>query len=185
MPEPNRPIEIRWLSTNTIENVYENILKPRWEQMSSKESISGIRDLHQFDSDINGFITCRRISQSNTTTTHKFRIHTPNVSTISRTPRLSTFESDIFIIIADHDSFRLAQLHSFDHSISLFNVSCFDPPLPASQFTCSKSSHLRNLIISTQHFRAQLIENPVRLVNDDIQITAQQLLDIQKILEED
>jgi hypothetical protein len=36
MPEPNRPIEIRWLSSSTIENEFHNLLKPRWNQLSPK-----------------------------------------------------------------------------------------------------------------------------------------------------
>ncbi|CAF5017065.1 unnamed protein product [Rotaria sp. Silwood1] len=52
MPEPNRPIEVRWLS----------------------DSITGIRDMHQFDADTNGSISCRRTSQSIRTTIHTFKM---------------------------------------------------------------------------------------------------------------
>ncbi len=90
----------------------------------------------------------------------------------------------MFIIIEDGNEFRLAQLHSFDPSISLLNVSCFDPPIPASTFSCSKLPHLSNLIISSQQFRARLIENPVQLTNGGIHISPQQYLDIQKLWEE-
>ena len=37
--EPNRPIEIRYLSTEDIKTNYELILKPRWDQLSSKGTV--------------------------------------------------------------------------------------------------------------------------------------------------
>jgi hypothetical protein len=148
------------------------------------DCISGIRDLHQFDASIDGIISYRRISQSNTTATRKFQIQSTNQSTITRSLNLSNSNNDLFIIIEDGNEFRLAQMHSFDDSVSLLNVSCFDPPIPASTFSCSKSPHLSNLIISSQQFRACLIENPVRFTNDDIHISPQQYLDIQKLWEE-
>ncbi|CAF1473693.1 unnamed protein product, partial [Rotaria sordida] len=114
MPEPNRPIEIRWLPSNIVKNEFEELLKPRWDRFSSKDCISGIRDSHQFDADIDGFISCRHISQSNSTTTHKFQIQPAIQSTISRTLTLSDSNNDLFIIIEDGDDFRLAQMHSFD-----------------------------------------------------------------------
>ncbi|CAF4000931.1 unnamed protein product, partial [Rotaria sordida] len=36
MPEPNRPIEIRWLPSNIVKNEFEELLKPRWDRFSSK-----------------------------------------------------------------------------------------------------------------------------------------------------
>ncbi|CAF3871439.1 unnamed protein product, partial [Rotaria sp. Silwood1] len=35
MPEPNRPIEVRWLSGDVVNNEFENCLKQRWSQLSS------------------------------------------------------------------------------------------------------------------------------------------------------
>ncbi|CAF5116663.1 unnamed protein product [Rotaria sp. Silwood1] len=74
MPEPNRPIEVRWLSGDVVNNEFENCLKQRWSQLSSKDSITGIRDMHQFDADTNGSISCRRTSQSIRTTIHTFKM---------------------------------------------------------------------------------------------------------------
>ncbi len=39
IPEPNRPIEVRWLPSNFIQNEFENLLKPRWDRLSSKGNI--------------------------------------------------------------------------------------------------------------------------------------------------
>lgn len=36
MPEPNRPIEIRWLPSTVINDVYDAKLQPRWNQLSSR-----------------------------------------------------------------------------------------------------------------------------------------------------
>jgi hypothetical protein len=148
----------------------------------SSDCIPGVRDLHQFDADINGFISSRRISQSTSATTHKFQIQRTNQSSISQVLDLSGSTDDLFIIIEENGDFRLAQVHSADPSISLLNVSCFDPPLPSSTFVSSKSPHLDNLIISSEQFRASLIENPIRLANDGVRVTPQQFLDIQNLL---
>ncbi len=39
VPEPNRPIEIRWLSTEDIKNLYDSILKSRWNLLTPKGKI--------------------------------------------------------------------------------------------------------------------------------------------------
>ena len=39
MPEPNRSIEVRWLSSDVVNNEFENCLKRRWSQLSNKGSI--------------------------------------------------------------------------------------------------------------------------------------------------
>ncbi|CAF3141374.1 unnamed protein product [Rotaria sp. Silwood2] len=62
MPEPNRPIEVRWLSGDVVNNEFENY------------SITGIRDMHQSDADTNGSISCRRTSQSIPNTIHTFKM---------------------------------------------------------------------------------------------------------------
>ena len=147
------------------------------------DSITGIRDLHQFDADINGFISYRRVSQSSSVSTHKFQIQPAIQSSISQVLDLFGSNDDFFIIIEDNGDFRLAQVNSVDPDISLLNVSCFDPPMPSSTFMSSKSSHLNNLIISSEQFRGRLIESPIRLINDGIRITPQQFLDIQKLLQ--
>jgi len=40
MAEPNRPIEVRWLSTDVINNEFEKHLMPRWNLLTSKSIIS-------------------------------------------------------------------------------------------------------------------------------------------------
>ncbi|CAF4664660.1 unnamed protein product [Rotaria sp. Silwood2] len=75
MPETNRPIEVRWLPTDIVNQEVDKILMPRWNRLSARDSISGIRDIHQFDADHHGSISCRRTSQSTTTTKHTFKIH--------------------------------------------------------------------------------------------------------------
>ncbi|CAF2064343.1 unnamed protein product [Rotaria magnacalcarata] len=79
MPEPNRPIEIRWLPADIVNQDAEKNLLPRWNRLSTRDSISGIRDIHQFDADQDGSITCRRTSQSKTSTKHTFKIHVLNL----------------------------------------------------------------------------------------------------------
>jgi hypothetical protein len=39
MPEPNRPIEVRWLSTEMIQNEYGRVLQSRWNHLSPKSDI--------------------------------------------------------------------------------------------------------------------------------------------------
>jgi len=39
MSEPNRPIEVRWLSADAINNEFENCLMPRWNLLPSKSII--------------------------------------------------------------------------------------------------------------------------------------------------
>ena len=39
MSEPNRPIEVRWLSADVINNEFENRLRLRWNLLSSKSII--------------------------------------------------------------------------------------------------------------------------------------------------
>ncbi|CAF4720330.1 unnamed protein product, partial [Rotaria socialis] len=36
MPEPNRPIEVRWLSGDVVNKEFENSLKQRWSRLSTK-----------------------------------------------------------------------------------------------------------------------------------------------------
>ena len=36
MAKPNRPIEVRWLSADTINKEYNSILMSRWKYLSSK-----------------------------------------------------------------------------------------------------------------------------------------------------
>lgn len=36
MPEPNRPIEVRWLPADIINKTYEETLKQRWSKLSSR-----------------------------------------------------------------------------------------------------------------------------------------------------
>lgn len=187
IPEPNRPIEIRWLSINTIQIEFENVLKARWDRLSAKDSLSGIRELHQFDSDIHGLVSCRRVSESDTTTTHKFTLKLTVQSTVSRlltSSESKNFGNHYYIIIQDNNDFRLAEVHSSDHDVLLLNVSCFDPPIPALRFKSSKLPHLSNLIIPAKQFRARFIKNPEQLANDEIKITSQQLMEIEEILQE-
>ncbi|CAF4708967.1 unnamed protein product [Rotaria sp. Silwood2] len=185
MSEPNRPIEVRWLSADVINNEFENRLMPRWNLLSSKSSISGIRDIHQFDADKNGSVSCRRTSQSSTMTNHTFKIQTTVKSTLNQVLTLSDCNNGIFIIIKHQNAFRLAQMNSSDLTISQITVTCFDPPFPASIFNRSKSPRLFNLTISTEQFRARLIDNPEQLLNGHIRISPQQLLDIQNIWDEE
>ena len=39
MSEPNRPIEVRWLSADVINNEFENHLMPRWNLLSPKSIV--------------------------------------------------------------------------------------------------------------------------------------------------
>jgi hypothetical protein len=39
MSEPNRPVEVRWLSADVINNEFESRLMPRWNLLSSKSII--------------------------------------------------------------------------------------------------------------------------------------------------
>jgi hypothetical protein len=64
-------------------------------------------------------------------------------------------------------------------------VSCFDPPFPASTFHISSSSELLNLNVSTDQFRARLIDEPQKLSNGSVRLTSQQFIDIQNIWEEE
>ena len=64
-------------------------------------------------------------------------------------------------------------------------VNRLNPVLPASTFAQSKFPWLCNMALSTEHFRARLLQNPTRLANGDIRITSQQFLDIQDICEEE
>ena len=64
-------------------------------------------------------------------------------------------------------------------------VGCFDPPFPSLVFKQTKSPRLYDLNISTEQFRARLIDNPEEMVNHDIHLSAQQLLDIESIWEEE
>ena len=34
MPEPNHPIEIRWLPSDMIQNEFDRVLKQRWDRLS-------------------------------------------------------------------------------------------------------------------------------------------------------
>lgn len=146
-----------------------------------------MRDLHQFDADINGCISFRRVSQSNSINSHKFQIQRSIQSSISRVQApcsSSDFDRSSYVIIAENDDFRLAQIHSFDPEVTLFNISCLDPPIPATTFRCSKLPHLSNLIISVKQIRARLITDPVLLANGDVQLSPQHYLDIQKLLKD-
>lgn len=116
---------------------------------------------------------------------HKFKIQATFQSTVNQVMTSSDFKDGIYIIIKHDGVFRLAQMNSSDLTISQMIVTCFDPPFPASDFKCSKSPRLCNLHISTEQFRARLIDNPERILNDRIHISAQQLLDIQSIWEEE
>jgi hypothetical protein len=98
---------------------------------------------------------------------------------------LSDFNNRIFIISKRNGIFRLAQMKSSDLTISQMTVSCFDPPFPSSVFKRSKLPRLCNLHISTEQFRARLIDNPEQMLNDHIHISAQHLLDIESIWEEE
>jgi hypothetical protein len=40
MPEPNRPVEIRWLSADDINSEANQVLIPRWSELSSKGTFS-------------------------------------------------------------------------------------------------------------------------------------------------
>jgi hypothetical protein len=52
-------------------------------------------------------------------------------------------------------------------------------------FNCSKSPRLSNLTISTEQFRARLIDNPERFIDGNVLIGAQQFLDIENIWDEE
>ena len=39
MPEPNRPIEVHWLSADIINQEVDNNLMPRWNQLSARGMI--------------------------------------------------------------------------------------------------------------------------------------------------
>ena len=39
IPEPNRPIKISWLSSDIVKKEFDNLLKPRWNRLSSKGRI--------------------------------------------------------------------------------------------------------------------------------------------------
>ncbi|CAF3374095.1 unnamed protein product [Rotaria sp. Silwood2] len=56
--------------------------------------------------------------------------------------------------------FSKIQMNSSNLTISQITVTYFDPPFPASIFNRSKSPRLFNLTISTEQFRARLIDNP-------------------------
>ena len=45
MPEPNRPVEIRWLSADKINSEANQVLIPRWRQLSSKGTFL-LLDIH-------------------------------------------------------------------------------------------------------------------------------------------
>ena len=118
-------------------------------------------------------------------TNHTFKIQTLVQSTINQVLTLSDCNNGIFIIIKHQSAFRLAQMNSSDLTISQLTVTCFDPPFPASIFNRSTSPSLCNFTISTEQFRARFIDNPQQLLNSGIRISAQQLLDIQNIWEEE
>jgi len=149
------------------------------------DCINGIRNYHQFDANKSGSISCRPVSQSNDETVYTFKLESTVPSTVNRIPTVHDFVNGFFLIIEHEDIFRVAQIKSSDLTTAQMTVSCFDPPFPASSFNSSKSPDLCNLVVSTDHFRARLIDNPQRLANGNIRISSQQFLDIQNIWEEE
>ena len=130
-----------------------------------------MRELHRFDSHEIGSTACRRISQSDSVILHTFKIQPKPPSSITQVLSETEPSDSDSIIVKQHDLFRLAQIISFDSIESELTVNCFDPVFPASTFAQSKFPWLCNMSLSTEHFRARLLQNPTRLANEHIRTT--------------
>ncbi|CAF1540342.1 unnamed protein product [Adineta ricciae] len=185
IPEPNRPIEVRWLPSDTITKEFEEILTHRWNSLSTKDRITGIRDYHEFAAGKDGSITLRRVSQSTKTILYKFRSQVARISSINQVVKTSDLQNDFFVLIKLDENLRLAQIKSLHLAQSQLTVSCFDPPFPASSFYSAKSPYLSNLTIPIEIIQARFIDNSLRATNGNVRISSQQFIDIHNFWDDD
>jgi hypothetical protein len=64
--EPNRPIEVFYIKSSDVDNIYKQALEWRWSLLSKKKWIEGIQNKHQFNPVGICKIKCRQTSNSET-----------------------------------------------------------------------------------------------------------------------
>jgi hypothetical protein len=64
--EPNRPIEVFYIKSSHVDNIYKQVLEHRWSLLSKKKWIEGIQKKHQFNTVGICKIKCRQTSNSET-----------------------------------------------------------------------------------------------------------------------
>ncbi|CAF5011995.1 unnamed protein product, partial [Rotaria sp. Silwood1] len=138
------PIHVFYIKSTTVEHVYSEILKLRWENLNKTNRIKYIRSFHQFNVRRDGTLVCQRTSNSIDYTTFMFKTNDNSESSIRPVHTLDELDVGKFIIINENDDYLLSKVKLINHLTQEVQVQYYEPPFPATIFYVSRSRN-RNI----------------------------------------
>ncbi|CAF4559784.1 unnamed protein product, partial [Didymodactylos carnosus] len=137
--EPHRPIEIKFLSSGAVQQMYDDRLSIRWNKLPNTGPIIGIRGFHDFQPLYAGKINCKSTSTSKISSTFDFTPKHLIKSSVMQIHSMNSLQIGVFVVIAHDEKFHLAEVLSITKPHSTIDVKCYQPPLSKLYFTLCKN----------------------------------------------
>lgn len=196
VPDPVPSIDVRWLDETEVSEVFESILKPRWDRLSLKgnflhpavlpdsfsvDRIVGIRSFHEFNASSTNSIMCRSVSSSMNVKSFYFKFDRTLQTPIKRVLETKDFTTGSFLIVERDETIYLAQIKTTDARKRSLNVSLLSPHLPCKTFSTSKSP---SITIRSTDVLGRLVDPPTTTRMKQLVLTEEQFVSIQEICDE-
>ncbi|CAF4104405.1 unnamed protein product, partial [Rotaria sordida] len=178
------PIHAFYVNSITVERIYSEILKPRWEKLTKTHRIKNIRSFHQFNVRLDHTLVYQRTSNSIDYMTFMYMPKDKSESSIQQVHTLNELDVGTFVIINDNDDFLLSKIKLINHLTQEIQVQYYEPPFPGTIFYVSRSRNRNSFNVNIQNIVLLLRRNPVFGKQDEVYLNHEQFTDIKSICEE-
>ncbi|CAF2963048.1 unnamed protein product [Rotaria sp. Silwood2] len=193
------PIHAFYISSDTVERVYNDILQPRWKILdkSSKnisktdfeinhflDRIKNIRSFHQFFVRPNLTIVYQHTSSSLDYKTFTYLIKNNLESSVQHIHTSNDVDVAMLVIMNYNNKFYLAQIKFVDHLTQEVQVQYYKPSFPSTTFYVFRSKNKHSFNIRLQNVLLFLCCNHIVGQQNEVYLSHEQFIDIQNLLEE-
>jgi len=190
------PINACYLNSTTIHDITKTLLSDRFKQLNGKKysfcivcrklfflgRIKDIRQVHQFDSKDQFTICCRKTSNSLIVEEFTLRTNTTDEQnkSLQQIKTIKDISIDHIVILKHGDKQHLAKVIDIRESQKEVITQCYEPSLSLSSYIRCFNKVNNNTNIPCKTIIASFIHPPVFGRRDQLLMSKEQFIDIQK-----
>ncbi|CAF0962182.1 unnamed protein product [Rotaria sordida] len=168
----NQPsIHAFYINSATVENIYNNVLKPRWEKLNKIDRIKHIRSFHQFDVRLDHAIVYKHTSNSIDYMIFMYKINDDFQSSIQQVH--TSNKIDVGIKNQGGKSFS-----------SRSTCGDYEPAFSSTTFYVSRSTNTNSCNTTIQYILLLLRQNPTVGKQEEVYLNHELFNNIKSICKE-